>query len=120
MYLIPLRICPQGISDLQEVVPACLVAACPVLRTLRLSDCRLFWLWTLIPASLQACEDQTLSTQLQTLWFEDCDGLGGYTPQLLATTLAGLPALTGLELPDYDRDDSNDVCTQCCPPWQGS
>ncbi len=90
------------------VVPTCLTAACPELRTLQLSFC-----------NLQGCDDEDVQgdaaagfpTQLQTLCWRQSYNSSGILPQRLISALAALPNLTSLELGLVGTGSSDDMCT---------
>jgi hypothetical protein len=95
---------------MQEVVPACLTAACPALRMLRLDFC--------IVRAPEDVQQQQLGevaaafpSQLQSL----CWRYGSIVPlqHVLATALAALPSLSSLDvrLQDGGSSSSDDVCT---------
>ncbi len=109
MLLPPLPL-PQYIKGMEEVVPACLTAACPALRTLR-------FYWCTLAASedvQQPLSQQTVAvvpTQLQTFRWHTGNGIAGISSQALASTLAALPCLTSLEVTEIGTGSSDDMST---------
>jgi hypothetical protein len=111
---------PQGIKGLQSLVPACLTAACPALRTLTIRDCEfepeLDSPQQQVAAAAVANQGDASASvdviaptlQLQTLHLGDC-----YDPpvHLLSTALASLPYLTTLTLPAQGSSGGDDIST---------
>jgi hypothetical protein len=102
----------QDIRNLTEVVPACLTAACPALRTLTMTKCG--FQATLEQQQQQAeekgdvCAPSNVGTwpHLETLHLGTYIGL---PVSLVTTALAALPTLTSLTLPANGTTGISDV-----------